>query len=220
MAQQRARQGTHRISLDGDWTLFDLGAFSRVYTQVYSVLYVLDDDLIPLDDSPVGEFGSVSHVFRAFPWRGGYSAVNFYNSVRVRVPPSRRPSVRSIRYASPGVLELALIVPVATSIAAIVYSFATSAKHLHSLYHDIRKGMRERELMQINVKRADLALRRDQRDFARESTDQLADLMGLEQVDRLRLLTGHEVAELKILLSLFRRFQQLRKIEEEGRVKF
>ncbi|MGH8531507.1 MAG: hypothetical protein ACREV1_01975 [Gammaproteobacteria bacterium] len=215
---ERPRRGTQRLALDGDWTLFEFSQFARAYSQAYSVLYSLDPTLSP--DPEDEEFERIRHLYNAFPWRGGYSAVNFYESLRCRVPKQDRPAIKSIRYESPGWIELSLIVGVALSIKSIIKSFAGSVKQVNSTYHEIYKGMQNRKLTDLDIKRGEIELTREQRRFARESADELAERMHFERLAQLKELSDNEVASLKILLSLFRRSRDLWKIEQQGRIRF
>jgi len=215
---ERSRRGTQKLALDGDWTLFEFSQFARTYSQVYSVLYALDPRLS--SDPEDEEFERIHHLFNAFPWRGGYSAVNFYESLRYRVPKQDRPVIKSIRYESPGWIELSLIVGVALSIKLIIKSFSSGAIELNSTYHAIYKGMQDRKLTNLDIKRKEIELTRDQRRFARESAEELAERMLFERLPQLQELSDNEVASLKILLSLFRRSRDLQKIERQGRIRF
>src|SRR5688500_13412586 len=119
MAEQ-IRPDLVRIGLEGEWTLYEFSRFGRVYTQVYALMYSLETSIA--DARPE----IVTYAYHAFPWRGGYSAVNFYETLRNIVPPEHRPRVNSIRYASPGFIELGLVVLVATNVHRIVRAVTTS----------------------------------------------------------------------------------------------
>lgn len=202
----------YRIQIDGDWTLRDLYEFPRVYSQLYSFLYVLEfsspDDLY--DER-------VDSAFRSHPWRGGFSAVNFYSQLGYIVPDRDRPTINSIRYSSPGWLELTLAVAIATNIERLVESFTKSGKHINSLYKEIYEGLHERRLMRVKVKRQEIALRRDQIRFAEESAKSLSQLLGFKNLEELHYLTQNPLATLKILLSLYRRVRTLAKYESKGK---
>ena len=59
-------------------------------------------------------------AFRAFPWRGGWSAVGFYEQLRIAVPPKHRPRLVAIEYASPGFMDLGGPIEVLTAIEKTV----------------------------------------------------------------------------------------------------
>jgi|SRR5882724_672665 len=203
----------YRIQIDGEWTLRDLYEFPRVYSQLYSFLYVLvftsPDDLY--DER-------VESAFRSHPWRGGYSAVNFYNQLGYIVPTRDRPKIKSIRYASPGWLELTLAVAIATNIEKLVTAFTKSGKHINSLYTEIYKGLHERRLMRIKAKRQEIALKREQIRFVEESAKSLSRLLGFKNLNELHDFTQNPLATLKILLSLYRRVRTIANYESKGKV--
>src|SRR4051812_42514362 len=99
----------YRIQLDEKWSLVDLYEFPHAYTQVYAFIYSL---------TQTGRLSeaAVSEIYRRHPWRGGYSAVNFYGDLYCAMEEDHQPMVNAIEYASPGFLEMAALVAVATQI--------------------------------------------------------------------------------------------------------
>jgi len=205
---------TYRIKMNGDWTLEDLYWLPHVYSQVYAFLYALN---MPLTD--YGE-ERLHITFTAHPWLGGYSAVNFYGYLENLVPRSDRPRIVSIQYGSPGLMELALAVSVALSIGALIKTFSRAVLDLHSLYSSIYRGLQERKLMRIEVKRKELALESEELQFINEAAQKLSEMMGFENVEQINELTGNPLATLKILLSFYRRIRALAEYEKEKKAKF
>ncbi len=203
----------YRVSIDGEWTLADLYRFPRTYLQLYSFFYVLRGE-VPVD------LERREQAFRAHPWRGGYSAVNFYNDLGYLVPPSDRPRIQSIRFESPGWIDLGLAVGVAITIGKLVSAFTNAGAQLNALYSDIYKGLHERKLMRIKAKREELQLHREQLQFLEESCQTLSRLMGLKNLEQLHALTPNPLATLKILLSVYRRVRTLAGYEDAGKAKF
>ena len=72
--------GRYSLKLDGDWDLQDLSVF-RQYLHVYSVMYALQVGSSQ-DESRTRTF----HAFEAFPWKGGWSTVDFYEGLRHATP--------------------------------------------------------------------------------------------------------------------------------------
>ena len=56
----------------------------HTYIQVYSFLYSFYTPIEDFDD----ENDRLVITYSAHPWKGGYSAVNFYNNLKYIVPPS------------------------------------------------------------------------------------------------------------------------------------
>lgn len=201
--------------MDGDWSLEDLYLFPHTYIQIYSFLYSF---LRPIDDFD-DEDDRLVITYSAHPWRGGYSAVNFYNNLKYIVEPKHRPQIKSIQYASPGWIELTVIVGIALNIKRIVICFTEAANELNKLYNNIYKGMHERKMMDIEAKRQTLLLTKDQSGFAIESANKLSQLLGFKNVAQIQKLTKNPLATLKILLSFYRKIKVLSEFNINGKTK-
>ena len=206
----------YKILMNGEWSLEDLYALPYTYIHVYSFLYHF---LEPIKDFE-NEDDRLVITFSVHPWRGGFSVVNFYNNLKYIVPPNHRPKIKSIQFASPGYIELTLIVAVALSIKKIVQSFTESANELHNLYNNIYKGMHERKMMRIEAKRQELLLTKEQINFAIDSAENLSKLMGFRNLYEVQRLTQNPLATLKILLSFYRKIKKLVEYDVKGKAKF
>lgn len=195
--------GIHQLEMDGEWGLADLSGFGRQYNHLYAVLYSLlfyIADLSDVDEPSGWDWRDerAVHVYRAYPWRGGYSAVNFYQSLLAQIPKDERPRIVRIEYASPGLLEVALVEVIARcSIKHIVTVVSDTFLKINATYSQIHRDMHERRLMRISAKREEIALTREQQEFARVSSERLATQMGFEHLEDLRRVTGNDVATLK-----------------------
>lgn len=134
--QEAAR---HRISLDGEWGLLEFSGFGRQYLQTYAAIYALAnlpaEDEIPADER-------VEYAFRAFPWKGGWSSVDFFSTLRYSVPKKHQPRVVEIEYASPGHIDLLLVVSIALVISRSVKHVADHIDRFNTVYNNIQKGIR------------------------------------------------------------------------------
>jgi hypothetical protein len=204
---------SYRITLDGEWSLNDFYELPHTYSQVYAFVYGLE---LPDD------FEEYERVLRYanYPWRGGYSAVNFYRQLESAVPRSDRPRVLSIQYSSPGWLELSLAVGVALSARRIIKAFVQSAGELNVLYQEIYKNLHDRKLMRIEAKEADLKLREKELEFLETSSRRLSRLLKVPASEILHAQAPNRLAELKMLLSLFRRVRTLSEYEKKGKASF
>jgi len=205
---------TYVIQMNGEWSLEDLYSFPHTFSQAYAFLYALN---MPLDSSKEEQ---LRITFTSHPWFGGYSAVNFYNYLKAIVPISDRPKVISIKYGSPGLFELGLAVSIAVSVGILVKAFTAGAGSLHSLYNDIYRGLQERKLMRIEVKRKELVLEKERLQFIDDAIHKLSHAMGFQNVAEMNRLTGNPLATLKILLSFYRRIRTLTEYERDGKAKF
>src|SRR5688500_8691733 len=89
-----------KLLLNGRWNLEELSETTKGYTQLYGFAFSL------LDDLPQDPRIQMDYLYARFPWRGGYSTVNFFNQLFHKIPPKLRPEVERIQYASPGFIEL------------------------------------------------------------------------------------------------------------------
>jgi hypothetical protein len=92
------------LKLDNDWEMQELADLAKLYTQCYSLVYSLSGDRVESTDEQVVDW--FHGVYAKLPWRGGYTAVNFYNSLYAKIPYEQRPQIVEIRYASPGERKL------------------------------------------------------------------------------------------------------------------
>lgn len=220
----RRKPETYRIELGGQWTFHDFYQLPRAYEQVYSLLYVSSREAqarsLDRDDSGADLPDEFLEPIGSFPWRGGYSAVNFYTRVAASVPKRDRPRVVSIHYASPGWIELGLVATIAATASKLIKTSTARADELASLYHKIYEQLHTRKLMRIKAKEKEIELAEKQLRFARESADEICALMGLERDTFLKELAPNDLARLKIALSLYRRLRVLAAFEENGRASF
>ncbi len=203
----------YRIPLDGRWELVDLYEFPHTYTQIYSVLYVLEEKLsAPRVDRR-------DYVFSKYPWRGGYSTVNWFAGLYHTIPKEDRPRVIEIKYASPGWLDLGLYVTIAISIRQMLIAFSEAGRHLNDTYRQIQDGIHERKLNELKLRKQELELDSERVRFVAKSCDELAKLMGFKHVKEMHRLTGNPLTTLKMLAALYRRLRTLEEFEEAGKTK-
>ena len=206
----------YKMLINGEWSLVDLYEFPRSYTQVYSLLYSLQDYFDEYDD----KYEKLQITYNAFPWIGGYSAVNFYRYLYNLIQKDHKPKIITINYSSPGYIELGLILGIAISIKKIVSNFVEIAKELNSLYNDIYKGLQNRKLMRIEVKMKEIELKNEELQFINKSSNELSKLLVFDDFDKIHKLTGNSLASLKILLSFYRRIRKLAEYQKEEKITF
>ena len=204
-----------KVTLDGRWNLEELSEATKDYTQLYGFAYSLLSDLSPARRE------EIDYIYDKFPWRGGYSTVNFFNQLFHKIPPKLRPEVERIQYASPGFIELSELLLVAVTVAGIVKAVCSAIGNAHDIYRKIQKGSVEHELAKINLTKEQLDLTQKQLTFCESASKSLVKLFGLTKAqDRLldQKVQGNQIMKLKILLSVFRRVEPLAKRQSEGKI--
>jgi hypothetical protein len=210
----RLEEGKHRIPIGGRWSLEDLYVFPRAFEQIYFLFY----SLLPHEEDWIQE--RIQHAYAQFPWRGGYSAVNFYNTLKYTTPRKERPQVLSLQYASPGWIELGLIVGVAVAVERLAKSIATMIREANAIYHEIHEGLSKRRLLRIEVAKKELELEGAHAQFIEESVQRMIHLLGLSDADQMHAKTGSPLKTLKILFSMYRRVRILADYQIRGKTRF
>lgn len=204
------------LRLDGSWGLEELSDTVKDYIQLYGFAYSLDPDL------PVARRDEVKYIYDKFPWRGGYSTVNFFNQLFHKIPQQLRPEVKRIQYASPGFIELTEIVYVALTVATLVKTVCSSIDTAHDTYRKIQKGSFEHNLSKIVLASKELELTKKQIAFCENSSKSVAQLIGLTDTQKQLIekrVQDNPVMKLKMLLSVYRRIHSLAKKQYERKLK-
>ncbi len=206
---------TYTIHIDGRWSLEDLYTFSRTYEQVYFILPALLPGLDEWDNE------RIFRAFQAYPWRGGYSAVNFYNQLKYNTPREQRPSVASIQYASPGWIEIGtVLIPLTYVLAHVVNRVTKTLNECNQTYSSIYREAQQRKLLSIEIERKRLELEREQLEFAIEACEKLSRMMDLPDPATIHTRTDNPLISLKILLSIYRRVRTLAIYQQRGKAEF
>lgn len=204
-----------KLQLDGRWKLEELSEATKHYTQLYGFAYSL------LPDLPLARQDEINYIYGKFPWKGGYSTVNFFDQLFHKIPPKLRPEVERIQYASPGFIELSELLLVAITVAGIIRTVCSTINTAHDTYRKIQKGSVDLELSKINLAKEELDLTERQIAFCESSSKDLVKIFGLtEAQDQLidQRVQGNPAMKLKILLSVFRRVEPLAQKQKEGKI--
>jgi hypothetical protein len=207
------QKGDYRILLNKDWTLEDLSKVPHVYSEVYAFLYSLFE---------IDKRGNklVHGAFRSYPWRGGYSVLNFYNRLKSYLPESKPPQIVSIQYASPGWIELELMEHIAVSIKNVVTAYEASHEEVESFYQSTHRTLSDRNLLRGSSYYEKPSPTVDDLKFIDEATRHLSRLLRLENFSSINNVTNDPLITLKILLSFFRRLSTLSTYQVEGKVQY
>lgn len=143
--------------------------------------------------------------------------MNFYNQLKYATPIDTRPRVASIRYASPGWIELSLVLEQAKLLAAIVVAVTGSIAACNATYHKIMTDLQRRKLLRIDVEKKEITLTRDELKLIGEYNRQLAKMLQIGSASAIDARTEKPLISLKILLSVYRRIRTLADYELKGK---
>ena len=207
------------LRLDKEWDMEELAALSKLYVQCYSLVYSLSDFEIKSEDPKAIDW--FKGAYAKYPWRGGFSTVNFYHSLYAKIPHDQKPAIKEIQYASPGHIKLTEAVKVAALLAAIVAAITTSIDDIHETYNTIQKGMSSRKLTKLEVELKELELEEARLEYVRNSKKLLIEKMNIPesvQSELARRSGGNELMELKILMAFYRRAEPLAIMQNQGKL--
>lgn len=197
--------------LDGKWHLSDLYEFPHAFEQCYSFIYCLDSVLEARDRD------RIDAAFVGYPWRGGYSYVNIYTIFENQIPPSLRPQVRSISYASPGRLDLLLNADVAIQVAKSASALSVASVAAAKAYATISKTLSCIKAEREKAKLQEMKLTQAQHKTLMSMCDDMAKFLGFKNVKELHERTGSPEISLKLLLAHYRRTNTLVAFVKNGK---
>ena len=205
---------TYKILLDGRWALRDLTEFTRVYYQNYSFIYCLDTDANPEASE------HIQNILREYELRSGYTYVSIYSLFRRQIPKEERPLIKSISYASPGWMELALNPEVASEVAKAVGVFiggfttiVTAYKGLQEIFSALRERRKERNNRLLKLEAQEVA-------EVQKLNKELAKGLGFRSLKELDKHTKDPEESSKLLMAHYRRIKAMGKFVEEGKASF
>ena len=207
-------KGESLIMLDERWLLEDFTVLTKEYMQLYGFYYTL---------RAVEEGKIPNWEFENMPWLGGGSVVSFFSSLGNFVHPDNKPEVKRIQYASPGYIELTLIVEVAKDIGIIVSAISGAVAGIAGTYHLIHSQYHKRKLTQLKIKDLEARQMRDEIEFVKRSIQELQSgfLLSNSQVNSLHKLSkGDELIQLKMLLALYRRARPIADLQSKNKANF
>ncbi|WP_152047056.1 hypothetical protein [Aureimonas psammosilenae] len=200
----------YSILIDGHWTFHNLSEYPKLIDQVYLALYALSDRS---SDHIMSSFGGIEKISDG----GGYGTVNFYSYLRRNSPGEATLKVKSIKYNSPGWIEIIADAPTIAKVAASVSSVAASIGVCHQVYMRIRKGVFEIRKRQREDRKELFDLRREEIKFLKEGAKQLDSIMKIGGLEKAEASTKDPEATVQIYLGLYRRVEQLVDYKKSGK---
>jgi hypothetical protein len=207
-------KGQSTIFLDERWKLEDFSILTKEYQQLYGFFHALR----AINE---GKFSNLE--FERMPWLGGGSVVGFFSIIGKFVRHEDQPVVKQIQYASPGFIELTLLVEVAKDIGIIVSAIAGASTSAATAYHVIYSQYQKRKLTQLKIKDLEVKQLREEITFVKNSIVELHEVFQLnpEQTEALEQLSkGDELVQLKMLLALYRRAEPVAELQVRNKANF
>ncbi len=192
-----------KVHIDGRWGIEDLRKFSDLVQDAYAFVFALTGA------GATSTKQRMEALFKKYPWRGGFSSVNFFDDLYRQIPTSERAQVRRIQYASPGTIELKMDEGVARSIRGFVNALNEPDSLAAQEYADVRSMLKVRKW--LGKAKDDLELTVQDEAMLLNFVKRLAKAFGLEANtnDIVAFANSDPLGAVKILLAYYRRLAGL-----------
>ncbi|RMA60817.1 hypothetical protein C8C96_1840 [Acidovorax sp. 100] len=199
------------VSIDGRWDIEDMRRFSDLVQDSYAFVYAL------AGKGPASTKQKMGALFRRYPWRGGFSAVNFFDDLYKLIPANDRTEIKSIKYASPGDIQLRMDGDVATLIRSFVDDLNSPESVAQDAYKEARAFLRVKGWLGKAKDDLDLLAQDETRlmDFVQRLS--VAFGLGGHVQDIVAFSNSDPLGAVKILLAYFRRLSNLADYSATGK---
>lgn len=200
-------------AVDGTWDLNDFSIFYRKTSDIYYLISTaIKSKSISKSQSAKEKLDSALDQ----QWLGGFSYVNFYQKIRELFPRYERLQVGSIQYASPGHIKLRGDEDVFGRMRESLLSFSDNEVAAREAYAALRSFLSKSGY--LNVERPRTKILESHVEFIDATTNKLLGLVNNDFAALVRSVDS-PIVRAKITLSIFRRYVELLRFFEEGRVR-
>ena len=207
--------GVRTFAIDGNWQANDFSHFHARVANLYGLFSILGQLERPAPDT--AEEGYLRRLIRDRYWRGGGSYVGFYDELFDRVQNLQPLEVKSIQYQSPGKIAFSGNINVLTEIEQLIDRFNREHQELDRRYGLIY-GILQQEKLLREVRGARFSTPAVSA-YARREAIALTEALGLAQAEEiLRACDNNTQIFCKVILSIYRRANELFTFHAEGRV--
>ncbi|WP_316228328.1 hypothetical protein [Bradyrhizobium sp. SZCCHNR1039] len=207
---------TQKFKIDGKWGTNDFSIFHGKMSDLYALFGVLARLNDPADQT---EQGFIRATIKERFWQGGGSYVGFYDSLMARNKLLRLTplEVARIQYASPGEIDLRGDPQALINITDIIDVFDEAWVDLAKQYTELRKSLAKERL--LSAKPTAEFSSEHMKNFVQEKTVKFAEALRIEGVGNIfDACDQNTLVFAKVILSIFRRANELYKFHAEGRV--
>lgn len=197
----------YMLGIDNELYTDDLSTIPYIFQQLYSFHYALEHLAVDSVKNRV--------VSLLSSWTGGASAVNIFTGLRGLIPTIHRPQVITIKYNSPGHIELNLLPKIAKSIEYSMDRSLTNFrfKRMESFYNGTYKYLKDKDISSFDDAGVDLSSLIDddtEKHLARRVSIFMKLLGWSKYQETFDTLGAHPLQQLRTILAYYRRFKKLR----------
>jgi hypothetical protein len=195
---------SYAFVVDGGWSVKALGDFPHVFAKAYSLLYGFT-------------FLHWQHV-SSFPWRGGFSAMHFFNWAANQVAGEHRPRVKAMQYASPGFLRFSLHRPTAEMVATCISVYKGDNASVAGAYSRLYGRISDHKLNDVTD--PDSPIWNDHNEPLRNGAVEIMNAFRVVDGEAFAAVCGRPFEAAKIAMAFYRTILDLVAFEKEGLVRY
>ncbi len=207
-----ARPGIMKLLMDGRWDIEDLSAFADGLEEVYGYF-----SAVLVEEAEIRRRTN-DLVQREF-WSGDFERSRVGERVYGMMPDSAGLKIKSIRYASPGQLELVGVLAVLLLMAKVVKAWTEAASGLPDLYEKIQKFFSEHTNFRRPGRNFNLtSVQGKDVEDAKALMFDLGQTIGLDRVmcDRVLDMAGNPISGLRFMTALALQARKISTLEQRG----
>lgn len=191
------------VDIDGRWGIGDLRKFSDLVEDCYGFGLALQGSFGAYSQSKVTE------LFQKYPWRGGFSSLNFFSELCTNIPIEKRAEVSKIQYASPGEIEFSMDGLVADSIRELILDINEPESEAQKTYKETHRWLEDKRW--LSKSGIELFLDASDNDDLTKKLELMCEKFGLGEISKRVLELGQNdpLSAVKIILAYYRRLKQL-----------
>jgi len=202
----------YRINIGNKWKLEDLYEFPHAYYQVYAFYYCF------MPNQNIAHKEHLLKIFKNYKDDGQYRYINIYNKFQKYVPSDNKPDISSIHYASPGWIDLILNPEIAFQISKSIGIYlglcVTAATTYGAIYKILSNINKERNKNKLDT----FKITRQQNTELTAMSNDMARLIGFDNIEEIDLHTENPEITSKILLAQYRRLKIIGDYINDGKV--
>jgi hypothetical protein len=209
------RPGTLTILMDGRWDIEDLSSFADGLEEVYGYFCS-----VLIEDKELRR--RVNDLVQREFWSGVFERSRVGERVYGMLPDAAGLKVKSIRYASPGAVELLGVLGVLLLMAKVVKSWTEAGSGLLDLYQKAEKFFADHPIFRKPGRNFNLtAVAGRDIDDARALMFDLGGMIGLDKAmcERVLDMSGNPISGLRFVVALALQARKISVLQDRGLLK-
>ncbi|HZV06036.1 MAG TPA: hypothetical protein VE999_13240 [Gemmataceae bacterium] len=200
--------------IDGRWEIEDLRQFGTLAGDAYVFTFALTAT------SNAKQTKHIHELFAKYPWRGGFSTINFISDLHVMIPANDDVAIRRMKYASPGFIETLVNTDIAMTVRKIVEQIndATKGPPVRETFNAVSNNLKKNKWS--GKASADIKLTAGDKDTLKGYLSELCAAINFQGKEAYIIGLGSDdrLAAVKILLAYYRRMFWIAEYLRTGKV--